>query len=448
MGHYYNNYTDLVDWWKITITFDGALVVNTTSDPTVDIDLHIYAANDDINWIASYDTSIGIHEATHRYDLAPGTYYIKAYPSPSTGYGSYTISNVYTPTGLANDIEPNDSAQFALTLGVNDSTTGHLGYFNQGYDDNNDWWKVTIPEDGNLIVRTYSDATLDIDLYMYGANDHVNWIAGYDISTGRNESTRYYGLKAGTYYVHGYPAPSTGYGSYWIYSDFVAAKFANDSEPNNDLGSALPIGLNSESNGHLGFFRDGSRDSCDYYTFTLPTAWDTLFVRTDSDPTIDIDLKLYNQSGTEIASSGSGGSFEMLIYPSAGAGTYSVRLYRYGGYGSYGVIVANVRPTEQMVDVKEQKLTAILPKSFGLSQNYPNPFNPSTNLRFQIPNSGHVTLKVYNMLGCEVATLVNEVRPAGVYNFQWNASNLPSGVYFYRLHAGNFVEVRKAILMK
>ena len=73
------------------------------------------------------------------------------------------------------------------------------------------------------------------------------------------------------------------------------------------------------------------------------------------------------------------------------------------------------------------------PRTFGLEQNYPNPFNPSTNFEFRIANSELVTLKVFDILGREVATLVNEMRPAGVYTVRWNASGLPSGIYFGRL---------------
>ncbi len=91
------------------------------------------------------------------------------------------------------------------------------------------------------------------------------------------------------------------------------------------------------------------------------------------------------------------------------------------------------------------------PDEFSLKQNYPNPFNPSTTIRFQIPNlkpQTAVSLKVFDMLGREVATLVNETKPAGTYNVTFNANNLSSGVYFYRLQASEFVEVRKMILTK
>jgi Secretion system C-terminal sorting domain len=88
------------------------------------------------------------------------------------------------------------------------------------------------------------------------------------------------------------------------------------------------------------------------------------------------------------------------------------------------------------------------PTSYKLEQNYPNPFNPSTKISFNIAQSGFVSLKVYDALGREVATLVNEVTPAGNHIINFNASDLASGIYFYRLKTGNFTESRKMILLK
>lgn len=86
--------------------------------------------------------------------------------------------------------------------------------------------------------------------------------------------------------------------------------------------------------------------------------------------------------------------------------------------------------------------------TFELTQNYPNPFNPVTNLQFTIHNCQLTTVKVYDMLGREVATLVNEVKQPGTYTVQWNASGLASGVYLYRLTAGTLVQMRKLVLLK
>jgi hypothetical protein len=85
---------------------------------------------------------------------------------------------------------------------------------------------------------------------------------------------------------------------------------------------------------------------------------------------------------------------------------------------------------------------------FSLEQNYPNPFNPSTEIRFDVAHQGAVSLKVYDVLGQEIATLVNETKMPGEYTVRWDASEFPSGIYFYRLVAGNFSETKKLALVR
>ena len=83
-----------------------------------------------------------------------------------------------------------------------------------------------------------------------------------------------------------------------------------------------------------------------------------------------------------------------------------------------------------------------------MEQNYPNPFNPTTEIRYQIPDVSHVTLRVYDLLGGEVATWVDEVQDTGFKSVAFDASFLASGVYLYRLQAGTFVSVKRMIVMK
>ena len=90
----------------------------------------------------------------------------------------------------------------------------------------------------------------------------------------------------------------------------------------------------------------------------------------------------------------------------------------------------------------------LLPRNYSLNQNYPNPFNPSTTISFNLPLRSFVSLKVFDLIGREVATIVSEEMLAGKYSQQWNALDLPSGIYFYRLQAGSFVETKKLILLK
>jgi photosystem II stability/assembly factor-like uncharacterized protein len=89
-----------------------------------------------------------------------------------------------------------------------------------------------------------------------------------------------------------------------------------------------------------------------------------------------------------------------------------------------------------------------IPTEFLLSQNYPNPFNPSTTLRYVIPQGSKVVIKVFDVLGNEIATLMDEEKSVGTYELTWNAANLPSGIYFYQLRSENFIETKKMILLK
>jgi hypothetical protein len=88
------------------------------------------------------------------------------------------------------------------------------------------------------------------------------------------------------------------------------------------------------------------------------------------------------------------------------------------------------------------------PDKFALNQNYPNPFNPSTSIEFQLPKESFVTLKVYNILGVEIATLVNEQKPAGVHKINFDASGLTSGLFIYKISIGSFEQTRKMMLLK
>lgn len=92
--------------------------------------------------------------------------------------------------------------------------------------------------------------------------------------------------------------------------------------------------------------------------------------------------------------------------------------------------------------------TGILPNTYALSQNYPNPFNASTVIKYTVPELAWVTLEVYNSLGQRVTTLIDENKPAGYHSVNWDANYLASGIYFYRMTAGNFRESRKMVLVK
>jgi hypothetical protein len=90
----------------------------------------------------------------------------------------------------------------------------------------------------------------------------------------------------------------------------------------------------------------------------------------------------------------------------------------------------------------------IIPNAYELGQNYPNPFNPRTTIAYKLPKNGIVSIKVYDVTGREVATIVNENKPAGSYQAVFNGENFSSGIYFYVLRAGDFMQAKKLVLLK
>ena len=132
---------------------------------------------------------------------------------------------------------------------------------------------------------------------------------------------------------------------------------------------------------------------------------------------------------------------KILLVPE---GTNKVRFTAYSAFGNNMFIddisAGAIQGTEIPI--------SLTPDKYELSQNYPNPFNPSTKINFSLPKQGFVTLKIYDMLGKEVAELVSEVKPAGVYAVDFNASALASGVYFYRIQSLDFVETKRMMLIK
>jgi len=131
----------------------------------------------------------------------------------------------------------------------------------------------------------------------------------------------------------------------------------------------------------------------------------------------------------------------VFFYPVTVAGMY---LYQCDFHFSLGMIGSfNTTAT----GIKNDQ-TSFQPVAFRLEQNFPNPFNPTTTISFDIPFQTYVSIKVYNLIGQEVATLVNENMAAGSYSKIWNATSTPSGVYFYRLQAGSFTATKKLALLK
>jgi hypothetical protein len=164
---------------------------------------------------------------------------------------------------------------------------------------------------------------------------------------------------------------------------------------------------------------------------TVPPVWGewTIFPGINGNTTYFEDLTINNASGA-----------------GPGIAEYRLRANDNPNYSPYtsSLGIRYGTSAEKMIG-GNNRLTS---NSYNLSQNYPNPFNPSTEINYQLPSNGNVKLKVYNMMGQEVMTLVNGFKEKGMYSVTFNAGNLASGLYIYKLEAGNFTQVKKMLLTK
>ncbi|MCB0726779.1 MAG: SBBP repeat-containing protein [Ignavibacteriae bacterium] len=156
----------------------------------------------------------------------------------------------------------------------------------------------------------------------------------------------------------------------------------------------------------------------------------------------------YNNAGDlkwDITYNGIGGSGNSAVAVGADhSGNVYTTGTSLGDTTGYDIAIIKYKPTT----IGIENISYEVPEGYSLSQNYPNPFNPSTKLGFGISDLGFVSLKIYDVQGREVAVLVNENLSPGSYEFEWNASGFTSGVYFYKLQAGQFTETKKMLLTK
>lgn len=117
-------------------------------------------------------------------------------------------------------------------------------------------------------------------------------------------------------------------------------------------------------------------------------------------------------------------------------------------YAEDGIYVIELLKADLVVNVTEDYLTGTIPESFSLNQNYPNPFNPLTTIGYSVPEASHVRITVFNVIGQKVEEIVNGFHMPDRYRITFEGNNLPSGIYFYRMEAGDFIKTKKFILLQ
>jgi hypothetical protein len=159
-----------------------------------------------------------------------------------------------------------------------------------------------------------------------------------------------------------------------------------------------------------------------------------------------------NNKGFEIQRSTNGNTFKDIAFIQGNGTTTQKHLYSFSdnevSIGNYSYRLKQIDFDGSYKYSNEIEVNVNSPLEFSLEQNYPNPFNPITGIRYIVKDRGLVSLKVYDILGTEIVSLVNEVKEPGVYSVSFNGLNYPSGVYLYKINVNNYVSVKKMLLVK
>ena len=318
------------DWWKVTTNGDGKL------------DITLTPLSGKYTWVYLYDND-GVTQLAGNYaqgaftisadGLAAGTYYMKVICYYSTDTSSYTISNQLTKPTQANDTEPDSTKALALTLPLNGSVTGHVGYYYKNHRDTTDWYKLTTNADG-LIRLTLTPANGQytyVTLYDHNGTTvlNSNYAQGtFSISTD--------GLAAGTYYARVYCYYTNGFAPYTLADSLFKPTKANDTEPDSTKALALTLPLNGLVTGHVGYYYDNHRDTTDWYKLTTNADGVIRLTLTPTDGQYTY-VTLYDHDGTTVLHSDYSNTQTIISTDGLTAGTYYARVYCYytNGFAPY-----------------------------------------------------------------------------------------------------------------
>ena len=353
-----SDYCDKHDWWKIEVPEDGRIDLIYNFDQTYELRLNFI----DCCWYRAADDKYPNRQGTGWYpeasgtltltNVGKGTYYI--HMERRDGHGGYTLKYVFTPNKYANDPEPNDDLKGQVGEIANGQTVqGHLGYCDAtNYTDVHDWWKIEVPKDGRIDLIYNIEQTNELRLNFIDCC----WYRAADDAYPNRQGTGWYpeasdtltltDVGKGFYYIH--MERRDGHGGYTLKYVFTPNSYANDTEPNNEIGEVTQvIPIDGTVGGHLGY-RDGNNIMDDDDWIKLDTkdaaAMMNVTINTDSTSTLRFNwIVIVRQEGDQtknVVSTGwypEGSSITLTnsdIDPNA---NYYVHLQRRDGHGGYTV---------------------------------------------------------------------------------------------------------------
>ena len=358
-----NDKLDEDDWYKIEVPQDGRVDIIYDCDQTYELELNFidlcrYRAGDD-SYPYRVSTGWYVRKGTLTMtDAGKGTYYI--HMQRRGGHGGYTLKYVFTPNKYGNDDEPNDNGGQGSTIAIGQTMQGHLGYREgDDYLDENDWYKIEVPQDGRVDLvydcnQTYNLELNFIDLCRYreGDDSYPN-----RVSTGwyvRSDTLTMNDAGKGTYYIH--MQRRGGHGGYTLKYLFTPNNYPNDEEPNNELSQATQTISNDESmTGHLGY-RDGNdkTDADDWILLDTNNASTMLLVTVETDSTSTLELNfgdIVRKKGDQTSTVASSGwypesPFTLALENVDEDAQYYVHLQRRNGHGGYNLTYGAIQRSE------------------------------------------------------------------------------------------------------
>ena len=259
VGYYQDNTRDTADWWQVTTTADGQL--NLTLTPGNGEYVWIYLFDNNGTTLLYSQYSAGTFTLSQN-GLAAGTYYLRVNCYYNNKFAPYKLSSTLTQPTQTNDAESNNTQAQALSLGVNATTTGHIGYYYNNIRDTFDWYKVTIPEDG-MVALTLTPANGEY-VWAYLFDNNGTTLLNSSYSTGKF-TINTDGLAAGTYYVRVNCYYSSKFAPYTLTDSLKKYTNKTDVEPNGSAYQAKTLLANQANSGHVGFYYNNKRDTADWH---------------------------------------------------------------------------------------------------------------------------------------------------------------------------------------
>ena len=293
---------------------------------------------------------------------------------------------------------------------------------------------IAVDESGNVYVTGSSDGSSsdnpDYATIKYNTDGVQQWLARYDGPGGGDDAYAIALAESGDLYVTGEsknPVAQTTYDYLTIrYNAFTGDTVWTARYNGTANGNDIPLSLISDKSGnaYVTGYSEGSGTNNDYTTLKYSISgleeWSIRFNGAGN--------------GSDIANTAAVDTMGNVYVTGSGFG------------GATANDIVTIKYSQSPSNISEPG--SVLPKDIYLYQNYPNPFNPSTKIKYSIPKLSQVQIKIYDVLGNEVVTLVNEEKPAGIYDVEFNAQTLPSGIYFYKLQAGSLVKTKKMAFLK